>query len=545
MNVTPAGVSQKPTKMLAFLATLLPATATNYESCEPAVTLLLHPEAVNTSACPPAPGGAPGTHCSARLVPGQPIKDSRNPLFTEGTEAWDAFYDDGYPNVVLDPATGTYRVWHTSYQGPSIPGFFPATEGWEQMVNYRESADGIHWPMPSLGLVSYNGSKNNNIVLGAAGGFGVTLDESSVECRWKGIGQTPGAAPQCTDSGAVWCSPDGLNWTTPRCIGSLSSRWDTHNNIFRARRGGPWVVLSRSAIFSIGRQESRGTTQTFRPGNYSQQKMLDLGQTSANQVYAMRGFSASAASGRAEPPLGKDLYLGMTMIYHQDAAPTVDCELSMSVDTITWQRVFPGTPFIPRGPDGSYDAKLLYCGSVPFAVNGSMALYYAGNRNPHNAHEEWAPVGAHPGGSLDLAQLRLDGWAGFTPCAAQPPPNNGCPGRECNWSCPVVARVTTTRFLLTGTVLRVNLELRSGGGSLGVELRHASNDSVVAGYSLPTENDRLAADGTDVRVAWGGKTQMPASLVGTEVLLVFELRGAAVLYSYSVGCAFSSNATSS
>ena len=93
--------------MLAFLATLLPATATNYESCEPAVTLLLHPEAVNTSAFPRAPGGALGTHCSARLVPGQPIKDSRNPLFTEGTEAWDAFYDDGYPNVVLDPATGT------------------------------------------------------------------------------------------------------------------------------------------------------------------------------------------------------------------------------------------------------------------------------------------------------------------------------------------------------------------------------------------------------------------------------------------------------
>ena len=135
-------------------------------------------------------------------------------------------------------------------------------------------------------------------------------------------------------------------------------------------------------------------------------------------------------------------------------------------------------------------------------------------------------------------------WAGFTPCAAQPPPNNGCPGRECNWTCPVVARVTTTHFLLTGTVLRVNLELRSGGGSLGVELRHASNDSVVAGYSLPTDNDRLAADGTDVRVAWGAKTEMPASLVGTEVVFVFELSGAAVLYSYSVGCTFSSNATS-
>lgn len=68
------------------------------------------------------------------------MKDSRNPLFTEGTQAWDAFYDDGYPNVVLDPASGNYRAWYTSYQGPSISGFFPAKEGYQQMVNYRESA---------------------------------------------------------------------------------------------------------------------------------------------------------------------------------------------------------------------------------------------------------------------------------------------------------------------------------------------------------------------------------------------------------------------
>ena len=77
---------------------------------------------------------------------------------------------------------------------------------------------------------------------------------------------------------------------------------------------------------------------------------LNLEQTNGHQIYAMRGFSASAASGRAEPSLGADLYLGMTMIYNAGTAPTVDCELSMSTDTVTWSRVFPGTPFISRGP---------------------------------------------------------------------------------------------------------------------------------------------------------------------------------------------------
>jgi hypothetical protein len=61
-----------------------------------------------------------------------------------------------------------------------------------------------------------------------------------------------------------------------------------------------------------------------------------------------------------------------------------------------------------------------------------------------------------------------------------------------------------------------------------VELRYASNDTAVAGYSL-RDASRLEADGTDVRVVWGSKSAMPASLVGEEVVLVFELAGAAVL----------------
>lgn len=171
---------------------------------------------------------------------------------------------------------------------------------------------------------------------------------------------------------------------------------------------------------------------------------------------------------------------------------------------------------------------------MPFAVNGSLALFYAGNRNPHNAHEEQGPMGNHPGGSLDLARLRMDGWAGFTPCAAHPPKKEGCPGPHCNWPCPVTATVTTTRFVLSGTILRVNLELRPGPGSLGVEVRHASNDTAVEGYSLSVM--RLEADGTDLRVEWGANRALPVSLVGSAVVLVFELKGAAVLYSYSVGC---------
>ena len=93
------------------------------------------------------------------------------------------------------------------------------------MLNYRESADGINFPMKPLGLVRYNGSTANNIVLGFAGGVGITLDEDDPDCRFKALGTTTGVPASlhagCGEGGAAWCSKDGLHWSTPHCVGVL------------------------------------------------------------------------------------------------------------------------------------------------------------------------------------------------------------------------------------------------------------------------------------------------------------------------------------
>lgn len=173
-------------------------------------------------------------------------------------------------------------------------------EQYRQMLNYRESTDGINWPMSELNAVPFNGSTANNIVIGFAGGVGVTLDEESKDCRFKAIGTTTNAGAlkgssvrgfvglpefhqytyttyDCGTGGATWCSPDGVHWSQPRCIGlggtqpasctdgwnpALCSqpRYDTHNNIFKPLRDGPWVVLSRAFNTTFGRMETRGLT---------------------------------------------------------------------------------------------------------------------------------------------------------------------------------------------------------------------------------------------------------------------------------------------
>ena len=274
-----------------------------------------------------------------------------------------------------------------------------------------------------------------------------------MDCRFKAIGAT-GADGGCK-LGATWCSQDGKHWSAPRCFSTASwtpaYAWDTHNNVFvrvasfsvccvflsdaahchqsPSNNGAPWVLMGRHKDSTYGRQAARATSPDFLHfGNMS----LTIRGTLEEQIYATVGFTASSASGRPSPARQEDeLFLGLSMVIHanntgnyytnrslpgnpSELGDEVDVELVMSTDTVSWERVFPGQPFIPRGtqPEDP-DRRLIYASKQPFAVNGSVLLYYAGNRNYHDATEECRGCkGAlHPGGSLDLARLRLGGSA--------------------------------------------------------------------------------------------------------------------------------------
>ena len=79
-----------------------------------------------------------------------------------------------------------------------------------------------------------------------------------------------------------------------------------------------------------------------------------------------------------------NLYLGYTMIYNVGTDRSVDCELSWSPDSLTWQRVAPGTPLIPRGPKGSYDGACIYAMAGPPIRDGNdLLIFYGGDHFPH------------------------------------------------------------------------------------------------------------------------------------------------------------------
>ena len=87
-------------------------------------------------------------------------------------------------------------------------------------ICYATSTDGIHWEKPNLGLVEYNGNKNNNIIKFQKDGENLGVgaipmiyepDDSDPQRRFKVVFESQKYG-NCI---AVAFSPDGLTWDIP------------------------------------------------------------------------------------------------------------------------------------------------------------------------------------------------------------------------------------------------------------------------------------------------------------------------------------------
>ncbi len=138
----------------------------------------------------------------------------------------------GYHNIVVDD--GLYRLyyngWAMGYADPSTNPAYPKSAGLR--ICYAESRDGLHWTKPNLGLLPFEGSTANNIILDADS-FGGPWDNFMVfkdgnpacppDERYKAIAflklpPVPGGPakpiPKKRIHDALWCflSADGIRF---------------------------------------------------------------------------------------------------------------------------------------------------------------------------------------------------------------------------------------------------------------------------------------------------------------------------------------------
>ena len=116
---------------------------------------------------------------NVRLALGVVEKDARNPLFREAFFAdppkrWEARIDNMYPTVIYDDQDQQFKLWYCCYIFDENSNITPLEQRPttvyrggqnEDGLLYAISSDGIHWERPDLGLIEFENSTQNNLVM--------------------------------------------------------------------------------------------------------------------------------------------------------------------------------------------------------------------------------------------------------------------------------------------------------------------------------------------------------------------------------------------
>lgn len=378
-------------------------------------------------------------------------------------------------------------------------------------VGYAESADGIAWTKPALGIIEHMGSKANNMLISALQPEvtgGVCHNPSVIHCPWE---------PDPARRYVLFCyeatrgrarsaySPDGLHWRfAPETAaeGLFSSSdvvsffWDPYHTRFAST----WKTSNRRGRAAGVAWSSDGRAWA-KPLDGPVFGADDL-DPDATQVYGMPVF----------PYQG--LYLGLPWIYHaryfkggaysvprlheaqEDSPRTMDTQFAWSWDLINWTRPPARAPFIPRG---SWDGGMLFTARAPVQMGDCLYFYYGGFDKVHDE--------ARATGNIGLAVMRLDGFCSMTA------------GAQEGWLISRRESLAKPRVVINARV--------SSGGWVQAELLDRRN-RVLPRFS---RKDCLPFSGDSVRreMTWNAPAP-PDSL--SDVKIRFHLKDAA-LYSYS------------
>lgn len=333
--------------------------------------------------------------------------------------------------IFFDPDIGRYRMWYRSViaertTATDEKGVDPTERVAgkpRNVVCYAESADGVHWERPDLGLVEFQGTRKNNIVTGIDAGdsvfWNVLKDPADPDParRFKAFGFASAAADSITDAAArframgnhVSFSPDGLHWSPPRLVASAVDVTDC-NLLLRQRDplDGCWRAFVRPRCGP--KRRFIGLSRSHDFDTWTLPEMM-LAPT------ARDGYDTEFY-GLAAEKVG-DLYVGALWIMHNnpDYCPMFN-ELVVSQDGNRFTRVAPGMFLIAPGAPGAPDERGNWVTTVLARANDLLLYAFTstgdhGNnrRDPrsdcaHTLHGE----AQHGFGIYTLPRDRYAGW---------------------------------------------------------------------------------------------------------------------------------------
>jgi hypothetical protein len=406
---------------------------------------------------------------------------------------WEGYGVCAYNTVMEDG--GIYKMWYDAI----------ANDG-SRWLCYATSTDGLQWQKPSLGIVEFEGSKDNNIVF--------PLEKRTHEPGCVFVDANPKCAPDarykmvCTYDGPGGCetyvfqSADGLRWRPISDTPSFRNS-DTGNIAFWDDRIGRYVAYIRTwtPMRMVGRCE-----------------FDDLANFGKEQVvfgYDEQGppdvdFYTNAA---VKYPFAQDVYLIFPSAYFHYPEPPVgkysndgplDIRLAVSRDGIHFSRP-ERKPYIGLGVKGSFDDSALYMTTGLIRRGAELWQYYLGYDFTHGAYDIASDKFK---GVISRVVQRLDGFVSADAAYG---------GGE----------LTTVPVVFAGKCLELNVDA-SVAGWARVEIL-GGDGKPVPGFAL-AEADAIKGSFIAKTVTWQGRDDVSV-LAGKPVQLRFVMRDAK-LYAF-------------
>lgn len=425
----------------------------------------------------------------------------------------------GYATIIED--NGLYRLY---YRGGPRDDSAGKSEGSTSYFCYAESRDGITWVKPKLGLVEFQGSKENNILLAPApkedpwtqsiSPFLDTRPGVPADERYKAVGG------QWPHGLYVLVSPDGIKWRKWReqavfkdgAFDSLNvAFWSETEQCyvlyFRVFTG--WTDYTQKAFRVDG---YRSISRTTSPDliNWSAPQRMTFGNTPLEQLYTNhtrpyfraphiylatpmrlvpgRRFLSDAEMD--EQKLGKG-FRAISGHNHSIPNEVSDTVLMTSRGGTRYDRTFMEAFVRPGLDKGNWVSRNGVPATGLIRTGPSeMSIYVGQNYVQPTAH-------------LGRYTMRLDGFASV---------NAPYAGGE----------MVTKPFVVEGASLALNYSTSAAGG-IRVEVQTAAGEP-IPGYTLE-ECPVIVGDSIERAVRWATRDDL-AALRGQAVRLRFVLKDA-------------------
>jgi hypothetical protein len=477
----------------------------------------------------------------------QPVKYAGNPIVVK-EKPWEGSGPFLYGTVMRDEAEGIFKMWYHVYVG-GRPDYFTC---------YATSTDGIHWDRPAFNVVEDPrlAEPNNVVILGSglpnyrqphSPSVMFTPWDPDLAKRYKMLYWDINAGAPMQFAGACAAfSPDGIHWTNYEnnpvfdipsdvncaCWDPLGQRfvlyhkmWHVEGDVVRVEGvdfpvgrvsywngfngpsevDGKWRVWDgRVADYSTGEPRYGMATVDYaqQPTFYravaraDSKDLIHWGNIKIIFDLPMEGDPPGTSTfGMSGFPY-EGMYVGLLRVMHDEL--TIDLQLVYSYDDMDWRRCHDRTPFVPLGPEGSYDSGMVFCSTLPVPVGDELWFYYGASNHDH-AHE-----GAE---CIALATLRRDGFVSL--------------------DADDLGEIVTKPLIFQGDRLVLNLDCDEAGYAV-VELQDEAGKP-IAGFTR-READRLTGDSVTRIVTWRGRSDV-SRLAGQPVKARIVLRKAR-LYAY-------------